>query len=297
MQQCCKNVHFTLNLQPMRKFIALLFGLMIIGWLASCEEEADNDVQNPDIQILQTDPLPTPTLICGNEEEAFQLTGGDLFPIELKITDNEALSEFKLDIHSNFDCHGHGTNSGLNIAPPEVASATENWSVLDIQNLQGTEAILDLDLQLPNNITAGSYHFSLQALDLSGNESTLLIYDILAFHPDDKDPPTLAVNLPAGNSWTANRGSTITFTGTLTDNRQLSQGGNGVLFLTYTDENGNTSVADFITMEDMNQTTYDFNWEYTIPSSLTSGSYTFSLRARDGVNNAAIPHNWEVVLN
>ena len=67
--------------------------------------------------------------------------------------DNEALSQYKVDIHNNFDCHGH-------------ARSTQDWTVLEVLDIEGTEQRVSRSLSVPDDVTAGNYHFHVQVIML-----------------------------------------------------------------------------------------------------------------------------------
>ena len=108
-------------------------------------------------------------------------------------------------------------------------------------------------------------------------------------NPLDSIAPEISVSAPENNSFSIKKGESIHFKGQVTDDRSLSDGGNGVLYLAYTDLNsGNTFTTDQVYVFDENvDKTFDFDFEYTIPQTLTTGNYRFSLGANDGVRNVA----------
>jgi hypothetical protein len=82
----------------------------------------------------------------------------------------------------------------------------------------------------------------------------------------------------------------VRFAGEVTDNYSLSEGGNGVLFLTYTDLNsGNTFIGSGAVspFESNVEKSFAFDFEFTVPATLRTGDFRFSLRAHDGVRNVA----------
>ena len=79
------------------------------------------------------------------------------------------------------------------------------------------------------------------------------------------------------------------FKGKVTDNHSLSSGGNGVLYLNYTDINtGNTFSTNLaFPFDNSIEQLYLFDFEYEIPKTLLSRTYRFSLGANDGVRNVS----------
>lgn len=261
---------------------------IIILTIASCNRD-EVDTSPPTIEVLEYKPEPREDEICGSiEPVVFELVGGEEIHFNLMFTDDNNLSEYKVDIHNNFDCHGHRGGVAPKIAVPNVESQTVDWSVLSIEQLSGTSATIDETLKVPQNVTAGNYHFHIQVIDDAGNDSPFSsFYSIKVSNSLDDIPPKIHVEYPKESFFTLKKGETIRFVGTVTDNRSLSDGGNGILYLAYTDlKTGNSFTTDtYIVFEDNVDTTYDFDFEYTIPKTLVAGNYRLSLGANDGVRN------------
>ena len=277
------------------KYIFPAFILLIFG----CGE-SNVDLNAPTMEIVEYLPAPIEDEICGTQEPAvFQLTGGDELSFDILFKDDEALSQYKVDIHNNFDCHGHGGGSAPNIVVPNVENQTTDWSVLDIQNLSGLSEQVVRTLNVPENVTAGNYHFNIQVIDESGNDNPLANFNALKIkNPLDDIVPQISVEEPDTRNLSVNKGETIRFVGQVTDNRSLSDGGNGVLYLSYTDlSSGNTFTTDQAFPFDVEvNTEFNFDFEYTIPQTLVSGSYRFALAANDGVRNVAPFQFFEVEI-
>lgn len=250
---------------------------------AGCNSNADLEL--PDLQFLSASPTPRPDTICGQvENSVYHMTGGDTLAMDLLLTDNEALSQFKVDIHANFDCHGHARLAQA------AGENTQDWSVLALENLSGTEVEHSVRLVAPTNPTSGTYHFQLQVVDKAGNsDATAYVYSIILHHAEDSIAPVLTLNSPSpGSNLTLARGAEVRVTGTVSDNRSLGEGGNGAVKLTYIREaNGNqyTAGESLIPAETGDSFAYDIG--YTLPGTLIPGLYMFQVQAWDGVNNAS----------
>lgn len=299
------NVHIAVDdfkkRMDMNKMIRswhLCFVVILI--IFSCTEE-DIDRTAPELIILESNIPAERAEICGSiEDRVYRIGNGDTFQLDLRFTDDVALGEFKLDIHNNFDCHGHGTDQAPGVAVPDVSSATEDWSELFIEGLDGTVDEKNIALVAPENMTPGIYHFSLQVIDESGNDTPLSdIFSIKAFNRMDTVPPVINPQLPAGTMLDAQRGGKIRFTGSAVDNRSLSDGGNGVLYLSYTDlSSGNSFLSDIVIPFDGTvQTTYDYDFEFTVPRTINSGSYRVSLSLHDGMRNIAERVEYELNIS
>ena len=115
----------------------------------------------------------------------------------------------------------------------------------------------------------------------------------------DTVPPVINPQQPAGTMLDAQRGDKIRFTGSAVDNRSLSDGGNGVFYLSYTDlSSGNSFLSDIVIPFDGTvQTAYDYNFEFTVPRTISSGSYRLSLSLHDGMRNIAERVEYELNIS
>lgn len=271
----------------MRFFFQLIIVLSVL--IYGCGGE-NVDVTAPTIEEVQYTPMPIESEICGSQDpKVFPLIGGQELVYNLIFNDNEALTQYKVDIHNNFDCHGHGGGSAPKVVVPNVNSQTTDWTVLDITSISGRSAEVTNSLTVPENVTAGNYHFHIQVIDEAGNDSPFAnFYSLKIKNPLDDVIPQITVEQPTGG-FSIKKGDSARFTGKVTDNRSLSDGGNGVLYLAYTDlSTGNTFTSNIVLpFDETVSTEYNFDFEYTIPQTLTTGDYRFSLGANDGVRNVA----------
>ena len=277
------------------KFLPIL-SCALLG-LASCDSSAP-DVSPPSIRLLAHEPLPIADMICGSvEDSVFHLKGGDTMYYSIQLNDDDALSEYKIDIHHNFDCHGHGAGAAPGFAPPSQSGLTEDWTVLDIYGLEGRTAQEERALIVPESVTAGNYHYHIQVIDESGNDSPFSnFYSIKILNPSDVVAPAITVSTPSEPELSVAKGSAIRFAGQVVDNKPLAQGGNGLVFVSYTDlRSGNTfNTSIVVPFEEGMGETMDFDAEFEIPQTLVSGEYLFSVRAHDGVRNVADPVEFQV---
>jgi len=242
----------------------------------------DVDDTAPVIEISASSPTPYADSICnGMEPVVFHVVGGDQLTIEARITDDVALSQFKIDIHSNFDCHGHKLD-------------TEDWTILEVGDINGKEYLLRRTFDVPSNATAGDYHFQIQALDKAGNGNIeLAIFAIKLRHPADEEPPVLTITSPDPNAGTLSlrKGQDYTFTGSVSDNLSLWEGGNGRLEFFYrSGSSGNTfSWGEPRIFNAGDGRFTEFSVVLRVPATLTAGNYTISAWAYDGVRNVAKP--------
>jgi len=267
--------------------ILVLVSIMII---VACGESTV-DVTPPTMDVVSYTPEPVEDEICGSlEPTVFRVVNNQDLVFDVVFNDDEGLSQYKVDIHNNFDCHGHGGGSAPSIPVTDVENQTTDWSVLDIQDISGESAPIVRTLTVPDNVTAGNYHFHIQVIDESGNDSPFANFNAIKVQNlDDTEAPQITVQEPAAQSFSMSKGETIRFVGQVTDNRGLNLGGNGILYLAYTDlSSGNTFATDqAFSFESVTGQVYDFDFEYVIPQTLVSRTYRYSLGANDGVRNVA----------
>lgn len=270
---------------PTRKLIPAA----LLAVLAGCGGTAD--VEPPELRILSAEPAAGPGWICGVvEPEVYALSGGDTLALSLELTDNEGLSQLKVDIHGNFDCHGHARLAG-----PD----TEDWSVLDLIDLEGTARTLDLRLPAPANPTAGAYHFQFRLVDAAGNEAPEpFVYSINLGNAADTVAPLLTATDPAaGTGLSLARGASRDFALRLEDDRPLGEGGNGRVELRYIRAaNGNSFLADALDFGPAEGALATPTLTLTVPTTVIPGAYTVEARAWDGVRNEAARLSWPLEI-
>ncbi len=264
------------------KIINRLFPMAVLAVLAMAGcSDADNEA--PVISDLFITPQPALGLACGQEDPCvIQLFTGDSLIIAFTVTDNEELSQYKFDIHQNFDCHGHAK-----------LEETTVWEVIEIGELTGTEMQVSRVLQVPDTATAGIYHFTVQVADFFGNSVKTQIFNIALRNLEDTVPPVLTVSEPIVDTLRITLTDTlvndsIRFVGSITDNRALETGGNGKLELRYW-QVGSPNVFQLYSALFVAGTgnSYMFDFKINIPSTLVAGVYIIDFRAFDGVNNAS----------
>ena len=260
------------NLKTMKRFIPVVLLTILIQ---ACNTP-DPDTTLPTIEVLTLTPSAGQETICGEiEDNVILLTSTDTLEITFRLIDDVELSQYKIDLHSNFDCHGHSGKTETTV-----------WSILSIEDVVGSDQTITLQLAVPTDVTTGLYHLSMQATDAAGNEAQTIIYDLSVTNETDTEAPVLSTTVPASSSFSALKGSTVSFEGSLTDNNPLGPGTNGRLELRY----WRTSSQNIFTLfeEDFENSTgesYSLNFDVTVPATLADGTYIFELRGFDAVNN------------
>ena len=266
----------------MKKNIILL-SILFIVFLLSCK--TDQDQQAPTIEYLSVSPSFSSDSICGEyrENSVIKIYIGDSLKLGLKFSDNEGLSQYKIDIHDDFDCHDH------------KAVTLNPWQFLEIIDLIGKEVIVNKIIPIPSSISAGNYHFQVMLLDANGNEAgTTEAYTLKVINPDDSIAPVLNMANPSSTNTSVNRGQAINFSGTVSDNLPLT---GGKLELVYFTTSGLKVSAQSIDFDVNTGNNYNFNINYTVPNSLSVGNYIFELRVFDGAGNSSYGPEINVQLN
>lgn len=253
------------------RYTTILIGIILIQ---SC---TDPDTEAPLVQVVGLSPAPQQGLVCGEaENNVVYLNASDTLQLTFQLSDNNELSQYKIDLHSNFDCHGHSNK----------VTATTDWYVISIEDVAGSEQTVVQNIPVPTDVTTGLYHFSIQATDVSGNNSATSIYSLDVTNTSDIEAPTLSVTAPSNSSLSVQKGNAIGFSGTLSDNRPLGTGGNGRLEVRYRSTENQTITELYVEEFSVSTPeTYNFDLNPVVPITTVSGSYIFELRAFDGVNN------------
>lgn len=252
--------------------IKKLFLLGFSSALFACQS-TELDRQAPSLQWLSLSPSPSTALVCGqSDNKVIALRSDDSLRLELRFTDNEALSQYKIDIHDNFDCHGHRS--------PQTAST---WSVQTLGDLSGRDQILRLALAPPAEVRAGDYHFQVSVLDESGNElENAEFYTLRVLNVQDSlAPQWQSSTVLAGDTLSLAAGTALQLSASLQDNLPLEQSRAVLLYYTLS---GNRVVAQ--TQEiNSTSTSQSLQFSYVLPNTLSPGLYEFQLQGYDRLNN------------
>lgn len=206
-----KNFNLT-NMKPMFQAV-LLMGLMMltVGCSKECEE-----CPKPAAAADTTKPVIT----LNSPASGSTQTGGTLLNVNLKVEDDRELSQVKIEIHDNFDGHGHG----------RLSDAVTPFEFDTIISTNAREITVNFDLALPANVAAGQYHFIVEAIDKAGNQANFVEADLIMVNPEDNEAPIIAMVVPDftvaeidGNFAAGQDTLQVRLQGTLTDSKN---GGN-----------------------------------------------------------------------
>lgn len=133
-------------------YLSIVSILAVSALFVSCsEDEKDGDTTKPVINLIEP-------------EEGAMLKPGSTIHFEMDLTDDVMLGSYKVEIHNNFDGHGH-----TKVATRETVAFTFNrsWDVSGLKNAH----IHHHDIEISANATEGNYHLMVYCTDAAGNES------------------------------------------------------------------------------------------------------------------------------
>ena len=262
----------TQNFNQLSRFL-LFFSLLLV--LQGCVKEGSIDRNKPTFKVLSFSPEPTYGTICQSFEQAiFMVDDTDTIKMELEFYDEGGLSEAKIDIHNNFDCHGH-------------RSQTQDWFLQEVVPLSGVRVVKEILLPVPKNATSGNYHFGLLVSDESGNVTDqTFFYSIQIKNSTDTIAPTIELIAPSNNEISIARGEVLSIIVELKDDKILSVGGNaGILILSRRSEGGNVMTQLDISFNNINNNFQRVETSFTIPIVWVRDQYDLIFLGYDGVRN------------
>lgn len=228
----------------------------------------------PEIEIVSLQPKEGTEIVCGAEDKrTIRLASLQLFKLSFNLKAKEGLSQYKIDIHHNFDCHGHGRMS---------MDAYEPWKVLKIVDVTGQQKMINEELQVPSNVLAGNYHFMLQCVDEKGNEAPLILYSIIVSNSKDTEIPQIKIDNPKTDAINLQKTQPFDLTANITDNDSLAT---GRVELSYFDSANEEFTVDQFLFPSNTAQSYAYKYVYTFPNYLTLGIYNFVLKVYDKVGN------------
>ncbi len=252
--------------------IKFLFLLLFVACTEDGSINEGPDTQKPIITVLESTPVAQDQMICKSmESNVISATTGSDIILSLEFSDDSNLSQYKIDIHNNFDCHAHGR------------VAASSWQLLKIENISGKTVNVEEVIRVPEDAMAGDYHLQILCLDALGNEAEPVIYSVKVENAIDNIPPALLLSEPSSASISIGKGADLNFKGTVTDNHSLA---NGKIEITYTDPGGTEffPIQEFFPGTQVTQ--IDFDLTFKVPTSAASGKHEFVIKAYDTYNNA-----------
>ncbi|MDR3117900.1 MAG: DUF4625 domain-containing protein [Mediterranea sp.] len=136
----------TINCVP----VLLIAGAAVtLSFFTSCTN--DGDTTPPVIDLIEP-----------AEGDALKI--GSPVHFEMEVSDNEMLSSYKVEIHSNFDGHEHSR-----VTRTTAFFFERTWSLSGLKNT----LVHQHDIVIPEDATEGDYHLMVRCTDAAGNEAHL----------------------------------------------------------------------------------------------------------------------------
>jgi ACT domain-containing protein len=253
-------------------FQALLmmgFAMLTVG----CSKECD-ECPKPAAAADTTRPV----IILNSPALMSTFTGGTMMNVNIKVEDDRELSQVKIAIHDNFDGHSHG----------RLSDAVTPFEFDTIISTSARELTINFDVMLPSNIAAGAYHFTVEAIDKSGNQANFVEANLTMVNPEDNEAPLIALVIPDfnvaeidGDFAVGQDTIQVRLIGTLTDSKNGGNPGElkGYEILFYEASHGHKTAG-----EDESKPVYKLS-NFNITGSIFNMDATLILRRSDLENN------------
>ena len=183
----------------------MILSLIAITFLFSCKKETDDER-----------PVISGATINGVSGNDFAIEAGSEFQLVVSLSDNEALNQLKIDLHSADDGHSHEFTGG--------EEKTNEWEVFEVVSLSGRSQTISRSYTVPAD-QVGPFHLTLQCLDKEGNESALRLIEL---DIENSNSPVIQLDgtLPALNAEgeiESQVGGTVSLLGMVSDEDGLAE--------------------------------------------------------------------------
>lgn len=133
--------------------------MLILFILSSCKkEDVDREYPGIDFSIAGAFPAPCDTLMQGVT-----------YTVKIKLTDNQELGSYSVDIHHNFDHHSHSTEVQVCQQDPKKDPVDPFLHIEGRDIPPGKkEHVTDLEITVPVGTDTGDYHFMIRVTDEEG---------------------------------------------------------------------------------------------------------------------------------
>jgi hypothetical protein len=250
----------------MKHLSIIAFSLL---FLFACSK--DGDKNRPKITDLN----------INSETEDIVVQAGQTAAINFTVTDNEGLSQIRMDIHDAFDGHIHGK-----------ITAFDKFFWEQIDTLNGlTEYTGSINLNIPDSVAAGPYHLDVLVVDLEGNQSEIGLLDLIIDH--SFNPEISITSHDFTNELHVDKGTSLILQGAVTDDIDLTE----VFIVVEREDNGHTHGKTsgteelFLFGQDLpgsSDLTYTINTTILIPGSAKDGDYFLEVVANDSDGNMSL---------
>ena len=124
--------------------------------LPACDNDEKGDVTKPVIDLIE--PEEGAVLKIGNEKGVH---------FEMNLSDDVMLKSYKINIHNNFDHHGHDSRAA---GQKNIAFTFDK--VYDVSGLKNTK-VHHHDIVIPADAAPGDYHLMVWCTDAAGNQTEM----------------------------------------------------------------------------------------------------------------------------
>ena len=122
--------------------------------LPACDNDEKGDVTKPVIDLIEPE-----------EGAVLKIGNGKGVHFEMNLSDDVMLRSYKINIHNNFDHHGHDSR-----AAGEKNTAFTFDKVYDVSGLKNTK-VHHHDIVIPADAAPGDYHLMVWCTDAAGNQT------------------------------------------------------------------------------------------------------------------------------
>lgn len=139
-----------------RLFFLTIILFISVTLFSACDDDEKGDVTPPVISLAEP------------EEGAELLIGGEHgVHLEMDLTDDVELLSYRINVHPNFDHHGHSTAKA---ATDETVDFSFD-KVYDDAAGRKNHHVHNHDIVIPANATPGDYHLIIYCTDAAKNET------------------------------------------------------------------------------------------------------------------------------
>lgn len=238
----------------------VLYLLVLATMISSCRKE-DPDTERPTINSVS----------INGSTSSVTVSAGSSLNFSIALSDNIALKQLKIDIHDNFDGHGHS---------PNIPFSTQR-----IYDLSGTSVTSTPSILIPSTAASGPYDIIISLIDASGNEAIQREIELTITQNGqaviDITSPSLATE------WEYSPGDTIFISGTISDDIDIedidiSLENETTGAVLYDEEFEQTGVADVLW--NFNELNLQSKW-IIIPSGASLGHHGLVIKVTDNDAN------------
>ena len=259
----------------MKKLLLPLMAPILI-W-SSCSVEEPLDSEKPLILEITINGEDAHHSGHAHEHEFFNVNTDSTALIGWEVSDNMELSELRMDIHPNFDGHGHGKKAEYD------PFGWERIIPLSGKLQSGTES-----MQVPENVLAGPYHLDFLLLDKTGNISESVLIELFLLHPSQ---PTFNLLTPV-EPIAFTKGSTFELSATVEDDEDLEL----VMIELLPHDGGEHLFEKEIGLKTQVETSYELKELISIPNSVEAGEYELKFIIKDHDGHMTIME-YEMTIN